>query len=62
MGSRNKRPIVLDCYLKLAYWFRYSSYSRKRAAVVVGEVRLLRLRGVRRDNKTIHWNRANLVT
>ena len=54
--------VVLKYYLKLARRFRYSSYGRKRAAVVVGEVRLLRLGGVGRDNETTNWNRVNRAT
>jgi hypothetical protein len=46
--------MVLNYYLKLARRFRYSGCSRKRAAVVVGEVRLLQLGGVGRDDKTIN--------
>ena len=43
--------MVLNYYLKLARWFRYSGCGRKRAAVVVREVRLLQLRGIGRDNE-----------
>ena len=46
--------VALKHYLKLARRFRYSSYGRKRAAVVVGEVRLLRLEGVGRDDEIIN--------
>ena len=45
--------MVLNCYLKLTRRFRYFGYGRKRAAVVVEEVRLLRLGGVGHDNETM---------
>ena len=46
--------MVLNYYLKLACWFRYFGCGRKKAAVVVGEVRLLRLGGVRRDDEIMN--------
>ena len=54
--------VALKHYLKLARWFGYFSCGRKRAAVVVGEMQLLRLGGVGRDNKTANWNWANRTT
>jgi len=51
--------MVLNYYLKLARWFGYSGYGRKRAAVVIGEVQLLRLGSVRRDNEITNWNQTN---
>ena len=43
--------VALKHYLKLARRFGYSGCGRKRAAVVVGEMRLLQLRGIGRDNE-----------
>ena len=54
--------VALKHYLKPAHQFGYSGCGRKRAAVVVGEMRLLRLGGVGRDNETANWNRANWAT
>ena len=54
--------VALKHYLKPARRFGYSGCGRKRAAVVVGEMRLLRLGGVGRDNETANWNRANQAT
>ena len=50
----NERLVVLNCYLKLARRFGYSGCGKKRAAVVVKKVRLLRLGGVRRDDEIIN--------
>ena len=47
----NERLMVLNYYLKLARQFGYSSCGKKRAVVVIGEVQLLQLRGIRHDNK-----------
>jgi hypothetical protein len=58
----NKRLVVLDYYLKVDRWFRYSSRGKKRAAVVTGGVRLPRLERVGRDDEITNWNQVNRAT